>query len=335
MKQLQGASPLLFVDSTSTAEASGVRSDDTFSLVPGNKPPGRENHLSIPCTIRYPKQPVIKGVIRRDFGDRFTVYIPADGSTINVSKLYVYPEFSKSVGQIDISPSKNLSPSNKSQKRRRKGTGSGSIYYRIVNRSGKEYHQAYYHYKLNGKKGTKYIPQRLLGLIKEAEITKLPVVEVLQLLGEKSISPSKKFDTFKNEEDRAVALTEINPSNELSPSKKDLASLETPEELLGEKFINPSNSSITFADEQITTDREVIDSHVINPSNDLSPSNSDEESEATLRLLGDNHIRPSKSFDTSTCKLLDDTAIAVREINPSNSESPSKRQRSRGWITVN
>ena len=173
----------------------------------------------------------------------------------------------------------------------------------------------------------------MLGLIKEAELSKLPVVEILKLLGEKPISPSKKFDTF--ESDLAVTISEINPSNSESPSKKDLASLETPEELLGEKFINPSNSSITFADEQITTDREVIDSHVINPSNDLSPSNSDEESEATLRLLGDNHIRPSKSFDTSTCKLLDDTAIAVREINPSNSESPSKRQRSRGWITVN
>ena len=110
----------------------------------------------------------------------------------------------------------------------------------------------------------------MLGLIKEAELSKLPVVEILKLLGEKPISPSKKFDTF--ESDLAVTISEINPSNSESPSKKDLASLETPEELLGDTSINPSNNSITYTREQITVSNEVIDSHVINPSNELSPS---------------------------------------------------------------
>ncbi len=263
-----------------------------------------------------------------DFLLRFMVYVPDSDSMVAVSKLLVYPDFSKSpkgyrdplVGQIDKNPSKNLSPSNFSQKRRRKGSGSGSIYERTVIRNNKEYQQSYYHYKLNGKKGTFYIPQRLLGLIKEAESSKLPVIEVLKLLGEKQISPSKKFDTFEG--DLAVTISEINPSNSESPSKKDLANEETLE-LLGDKSINPSNNSITSADEQITTDKEVIETRVINPSSDLSPSNSDEESEATSRLLGDNHIRPSKSFDTSTRApyLIDDLAIAISGINPSNNLS--------------
>ena len=237
--------------------------------------------LSIPCIVRQPHKSPYKGVIVGDRGCSFDVLV--DNHVITLPKAYIHPDFpEKCRTDDDISPSKKRCDPGDSQspkeraprrrKRRQKGTGSGSIYYRAVTRNNKEYHQAYYHYKLNGKKGTKYIPQRLLGLIKEAEITKLPVVEVLQLLGEKSISPSKKFDTFKNEEDRAVALTEINPSNELSPSKKDLASLETPEELLGEKSINPSNSFITYTREQITVSNEVIDSHVINPSNELSPS---------------------------------------------------------------
>lgn len=34
-----------------------------------------KNQLAIPCTIKYPQQTEIKGVIQQDKGDRFVVYI--------------------------------------------------------------------------------------------------------------------------------------------------------------------------------------------------------------------------------------------------------------------
>ncbi len=43
--------------------------------------------ISIPCIVKQPKQPEVKGVIRKDEGDRFVVEV--DGETIFVSKLFV------------------------------------------------------------------------------------------------------------------------------------------------------------------------------------------------------------------------------------------------------
>ncbi len=88
-------------------------------------------------------------------GDSFVVYIPESDSTVTVPKLLVYPDFSGGVGQIDKSSRKNLTPSTNSprKKRRRRGEGSGSIYYRIVTKNnGKQYTDAYYHWRENGKK---------------------------------------------------------------------------------------------------------------------------------------------------------------------------------------
>ena len=187
--------------------------------------PSEEFSISIPCLVKQPKQPELKGVIRKDLGDHFSVYIPDSDSTITVSKLFVYPDFSESVGQIEKNPSKNSSPSTKSQNqtRRRKGEGSGSIYYRTVIRNGKEYQQAYYHYKLNGKKRTKYIPQKLLGLIQSAENQKRSVAEIVDLLGEKNINPSKSSSTSVDEKvkinDEVIENCEISPSKIKSPSK--------------------------------------------------------------------------------------------------------------------
>jgi hypothetical protein len=91
---------------------------------------------------------------------------------------------------MQINPSKDeeqsqISPSNKSpsKNRRRKGNGTGSIHWRTITRNGKDYPQAYYHWKENGQKKTKYIPKQLLGVIQEAEAAKLPVIEILGLLG--------------------------------------------------------------------------------------------------------------------------------------------------------
>jgi DNA N-6-adenine-methyltransferase (Dam)/ASCH domain len=72
--------------------------------------------------------------------------------------------------------------------RRNRGEGSGCIYYRTVIKKGKEYYEAYYQYELwsDGNavvKSTKYIPKRLLQQIQELDIQKVPVWEILQVLG--------------------------------------------------------------------------------------------------------------------------------------------------------
>ena len=91
--------------------------------------------------------------------------------TISVSKLFVYPNFSKTVGQTENYPRKNITPStnNPRKVRRKRGEGNGSIYYRTITKKGKEYTEAYYHWQEKGKKRTKYIPKRLLTRVEEAE----------------------------------------------------------------------------------------------------------------------------------------------------------------------
>jgi len=125
------------------------------------------------------------------------------------------------LGDIDKSPSKNtvqsnISPSNESpsKNRRRKGDGSGSIHWRTIIRNGKDYPQAYYHWREDGRKRSKYISKALLGDIQKAEAAKRPVTEILGLLGVTQ-SPSKKA---------LLGDTEISPSKnekhlEISPSK--------------------------------------------------------------------------------------------------------------------
>jgi hypothetical protein len=74
------------------------------------------------------------------------------------------------------------------KKRRRKGDGSGCIYWRTVTKKGKDYQEAYYHYEIweNGDriiKSSKYIPKRLLDRVQELDDQKTPVREILKLLG--------------------------------------------------------------------------------------------------------------------------------------------------------
>ncbi len=117
-------------------------------------------------------------------GDSFTVYIPSDGSTVTVSKLLVYPDF-PSVGQIP--PTKQVTPPSKT--RRKKGEGTGYIYRRTITRRGKQYRESYYRYRdESGKLRSKYIPRKLIDRVQDADNSKLPVAEVLNLLGVFEIS---------------------------------------------------------------------------------------------------------------------------------------------------
>jgi hypothetical protein len=161
--------------------------------------PSAESSISIPCLVKQPKQSEAKGVIKEDLGDRFLVEVSDE--IITVSKLFVYPDFSKSVGQIDKCSSKISTPSTNcsSKTRRQKGEGSGHIYYRTVTRNGKEYQQAYYQWRENGQQRTKYIPNQLLDKVQEAESLKLPIADILNLLGEKNKCSSKSSVTCPDE----------------------------------------------------------------------------------------------------------------------------------------
>ncbi len=122
--------------------------------------------------------------------------------------------------QVMENPRKKSHPSIKNPRktRRKKGLGNGSIYYRTSVKNGKEYTDAYYHYTENGKKRTKYIPKSLLDKVKEAESLKLPVADILVLLGGNNKNPRKKSD-IPNE---AIAETNNNEiDSELNyPRKK-------------------------------------------------------------------------------------------------------------------
>jgi len=193
---------------------------DILQVEPSPQPKQRslsvESSISIPCLVKQPNQDELKGVIRKDLGDRFLVEV--DGEEISISKLFVYPDFSETVGQIEKNPSKISTPS---KTRRRKGEGNGSIHWRTVTRNGKEYRQAYYHWVEDGKKRTKYIPKKLLDRLKESESRKLPIADILILLGGKDINPSKSSDTFFDKcSDNSESDLEISPSKIIHPSKK-------------------------------------------------------------------------------------------------------------------
>jgi hypothetical protein len=187
--------------------------------------PLEESSISIPCLVKQLGQPEVKGVIKQDLGDRFIVDISDE--LITVSKLFVYPDFSKTVGQI--SPTKKVAPPSKnspSKTRRKKGDGTGYIYRRTITRRGKEYQESYFRYRdESGKLRSKYIPQRLLDRVSKAESFKKPIADILVLLGGDEISRGEQFSTLDDE--KVQTNDENNESNSVSrgeqltpPSKK-------------------------------------------------------------------------------------------------------------------
>ena len=179
---------------------------DRDNLLGGNKnsPLSTESSLalpqkiSIPCLVRQPKQPEVRGIIKEDKSDRFLVEV--DGEEISVSKLFVYPDFSKSDRQIP--PTKKTTPPSKSfptKARRKKGDGTGYIYRRTITRSGKQYQESYFRYRdESGKLKAKYIPQRLLSKLEEAECQKKPIADILVLLGGDEINRGEHSSTLND-----------------------------------------------------------------------------------------------------------------------------------------
>jgi hypothetical protein len=152
---------------------------------------------------------------------------------------------SKSPELSDFSPSNNPSKVNFSpSKRRQRGLGSGSIHWRTITKNGRDYPQAYYHWKENGNKRSKYIPKHLLGVIQEAEAAKRPVIEILELLGV-AVSPSKLLgDTeVSPSNNQVLGDIEISPSNlENSPSKVDFSPSNDLSNNSGDIENSPSNN---------------------------------------------------------------------------------------------
>jgi phage N-6-adenine-methyltransferase len=115
------------------------------------------------------------------------------------------------LGEIEDSPSKSPSNEISPSKRRACGEGSGSIYWRTITRGGKDYLQAYYHWKELGQKRTKYIPKNKLAMVQQAKSQKRPVIEILGLLGVVTSSSLLLGDTENSPSN--------DPSNEISPSE--------------------------------------------------------------------------------------------------------------------
>jgi hypothetical protein len=238
----QDKQPLPSVESSTSTQLLGGENNSPLSTESSSSyakryPLGVSKEISIPCLVKQPGKPEVRGVIKEDKGgaaalaerDRFLVDV--DGEEVSISKLFVYPDFSQSVGQIEKNPSKISTPS---KTRRRKGEGNGSIHWRTVIRNGKEYRQAYYHWVEDGKKRTKYIPKKLLDRVCEAESLRQPLADILILLGGKNINPSKSSDTLFDKYSEAETVgfpdhvprrddsesdLEINPSKVTPPSK--------------------------------------------------------------------------------------------------------------------
>ena len=120
------------------------------------------------------------------------------------------------------SPPSKIPPT---KSRRRKGEGTGYLYNRTVTRKGKQYQETYYRYRdESGKLRSKYIPRKLIDRVEEADNSKLPVADVLLLLGgfgisrgepeseiisrgEQFIPPSKK----RREKGRGTAYIQCRP----------------------------------------------------------------------------------------------------------------------------
>ena len=151
-----------------------------------------EKHFNIPIGWTFPQESRPAAQLLED-GARQLV-IPWIGesqrSPLNESSTSI-PSVTKRPVTRDCS-SNEISPSKKSpsKKRRRKGEGSGCIYWCTVTRNSKEYPQYWYHYEIWSEgdrlvKSSKYIPKSKLAQVQQLEKQKAPVQEILKVLGVK------------------------------------------------------------------------------------------------------------------------------------------------------
>ncbi|MEC4811832.1 MAG: hypothetical protein SAK29_00880 [Scytonema sp. PMC 1069.18] len=137
---------------------------------------------------------------------------------------------SKSREQPGVCRSEN-NPSNDittSKSRRNRGEGNGTIHWRTITKNGQDYPQAYYHWKENGQKRSKYIPKRLLEVVQLAEEQKRPIIEILAILGVVCASSSGLLvgteNSPSNGDEKLIPTSKESPSTqleELIPTSKN------------------------------------------------------------------------------------------------------------------
>jgi len=94
-------------------------------------------------------------------------------------------------GSYQLEPPDDLNPDKSpAKKRRERGEGSGCIVMRYCTKKGKSYEQYWYDYELweSGvclRKGSVYIPKKLISIIDKMEQDKQPVKEILDRLGKR------------------------------------------------------------------------------------------------------------------------------------------------------
>ena len=154
--------------------------------------PSAESSISIPCLIRQPHKKPFEGLIVGDRGDKFDVQV--GDRLVQLPKLYVFPHLPEKKEKCrtddDISPSKNTCGEPNRLCRRKKGTGSGYINWREIEKNGKNYKQTWFHYELWNKgrqiKSCVYIPKKMRSQIEKMNTEKVPVEDILEVLKSRS-----------------------------------------------------------------------------------------------------------------------------------------------------
>ena len=107
-----------------------------------------------------------------------------------------------------------------SKTRRQPGEGSGAIFYRTVTKNGRDYQEAYYKWRENGRQRSKYIPNKLLNEVKQAESRKLPIKDILVLLAGKDKCSRKNSDTDECSR-KNIPASKDRCSRKIIPASKD------------------------------------------------------------------------------------------------------------------
>jgi hypothetical protein len=106
-----------------------------------------------------------------------------------IGEVWIQPSLLKEAPKLYLVPSPDLK-SKPAKKRRERGEGSGCIVMRYCTKKGKSYEQYWYDYELwkSGvclRKGSVYIPKKLIPIIDKMEQDKQPVKEILNRLSKR------------------------------------------------------------------------------------------------------------------------------------------------------
>ena len=158
-----------------------------------------EEGISIPCVIKQPGQPELRGVIVADTGGELLVLVNNSDNPVLVPKLWVFPDFSKLKRSpvVHKSPKKNPSGHLSPVIQRKKDKSGQIVEYPKVDSErvpidlAWEYpHQFFWLYnwsvKENGcwKNKSKSVPRNRIWTVRSAIATNKPVSEILSLIEE-------------------------------------------------------------------------------------------------------------------------------------------------------